>query len=152
MFCLIRQGQDYGWPDSYTLHGKAVPDPDFGKFGVHQSGFPVFEYQAHAAPLGITFYTGESFPAKFKQGLFICFHGSWNRSIPVGYKVVFVPLQKDGKAGKPRDFLWGFLQGAERIGRPVDVLTGPRGELFVSDDHAGRIFKVIYGKSADGNR
>jgi glucose/arabinose dehydrogenase len=62
----------------------------------------------------------------------------------VGYKVVFFPLLKGNKAGKPRDFLWGFLQGGERVGRPVDVLTGPHGELFVSDDHAGRIFKITY--------
>jgi glucose/arabinose dehydrogenase len=143
-FDLMEQGKDYGWPYSYSLRGKAVPDPDFGKDGVRQTGFPVFEYQAHAAPLGISFYTGEAFPKKYQQGLFICFHGSWNRSIPVGYKVVFVPLKGERKAGKPRDFLWGFLQGAEHVGRPVDVLTGPKGELFVSDDYGGRIFKVVY--------
>ena len=143
-FDLIEQNKDYGWPYSYSLRGKAVPDPDFGQYGVLQTGYPVFEYQAHAAPLGITFYTGDAFPAKFKQGLFICFHGSWNRDIPVGYKVVFVPLKGERRAGKPRDFLWGFLQGAEHIGRPVDVLTGPKGELFVSDDRWGRIFKVVY--------
>lgn len=143
-FDLIEPGKNYGWPYSYTLHGKAMPDPDLGRLGLRQTGFPVFQYQAHSAPLGITFYTGRAFPAEYHQGLFVCFHGSWNRSFPVGYKVVFVPLKGRRKAGKPRDFLWGFLRGAERIGRPVDVLTGPRGELFVSDDHGGRIFKIIY--------
>jgi len=141
---LIGQGKDYGWPYSYSLHGKAVPDPDYGSQGVRQTGFPVFEYQAHSAPLGMTFYTGEAFPKKYQQGFFICFHGSWNRSIPTGYKVVFMPLKGDRPGGKPRDFLWGFHQGPENIGRPVDVLTGPKGELFVSDDHGGRIFKVVY--------
>ncbi len=141
---LIQQGKDYGWPYSYSLPGKAVPDPDFGQYGVRQTGFPVLEYQAHSAPLGMTFYTGAAFPKKYQRGFFICFHGSWNRSIPTGYKVVFVPLKGDRPSGKPRNFLWGFLQGAEHIGRPVDVLTGPKGELFVSDDHGGRIFKVIY--------
>jgi glucose/arabinose dehydrogenase len=141
---LIQQGKDYGWPYSYSLHGKAVPDPDYGREGVRQTGFPVIEYQAHSAPLGMTFYTGDAFPKKYQQGFFICFHGSWNRSIPTGYKVVFVPLKGDRRGGKPRDFLWGFHQGAEQIGRPVDVLTGTKGELFVSDDHGGRIFKVVY--------
>ncbi len=144
---LVRQGQNYGWPNSYTDKGKAVPDPDLGRLGVRQNAFPVFEYQAHSAPLGITFYDGTVFPEKYRQGLFICFHGSWNRSIPVGYKVVFLPLDVKNKPGKPLNFLSGFLQGAERIGRPVDVITGPQGELFVSDDHGGRIFKVTYAEN-----
>ncbi len=142
-FYLLEQGKDYGWPYSYTLRGKAVPDPELGRHGVRQTGYPVFEYQAHSAPLGINFYTGTVFPEKFRNGLYICFHGSWNRTFPVGYKVVYVPLDGN-KAGKPKDFLWGFLQGEERIGRPVDLLTGPHGELFVSDDHGERIFKIVY--------
>jgi glucose/arabinose dehydrogenase len=143
-FYLVEKGKDYGWPFSYTVRGKAIPDPDFGRYGVRQNGFPVFQYQAHTAPLGLAFYQGEIFPPKYRQGLFIAFHGSWNRNIPAGYKVVFVPLKGRKKAGKPQDFLWGFLQGAERVGRPVDVLTGPHGELFVSDDYGGRIFKIAY--------
>ncbi|HUO57550.1 MAG TPA: PQQ-dependent sugar dehydrogenase [bacterium] len=140
----VEPGKHYGWPYSYSLHGKAVPDPDFGRYGVHQTGFPVFEYQAHAAPLGLTFYSGDQFPAKYQKGFFVCFHGSWNRSIPVGYKVVFVPLDPQGLAGQPVDFLWAFKHGADQVGRPVDVLTGPKGELFISDDYGGRIFRVTY--------
>jgi len=143
-FYRVEQGKHYGWPYSYTHHGKAVPDPDMGKLGLRQTGFPVLEYQAHAAPLGITFYTGQAFPAKYRKGFFAAFHGSWNRSRPVGCKVVFVPLTAKKKAGKPVDFLWGFQQGAGRLGRPVDLVTGPEGELFVSDDHGERIFRVIY--------
>jgi glucose/arabinose dehydrogenase len=146
-FYLVEPAKHYGWPYSYSLNGKTVPDPDLGKKGIRQTGQPVFEYQAHTAPLGINFYTGQAFPAKFKEGLFVCFHGSWNRSIPVGYKVVFFPLAKNKLSGKPVDFLWGFLQGPERVGRPVDVINGARGELFVSDDYAGRIFKVVYSGS-----
>ena len=112
-FDLIGQGKHYAWPDSYSLRGKAVPDPDFGRYGVRQTGFPALEYQAHSAPLGMTFYTGDAFPRKYRQGFFVCFHGSWNRSIPTGYKVVFVPLRGDRPAGKPRNFLWGFLQGPD---------------------------------------
>ena len=143
-FYLVQKGKDYGWPYSYSLAGKTIPDPDLGGKGIRQTGQPVFEYQAHSAPLGINFYTGKAFPARFKDGLFVCFHGSWNRTLPIGYKVVFFPLGKNKPAGKPVDFLWGFLQGVERVGRPVDVVNGPRGELYVSDDSGGRIFKIVY--------
>jgi glucose/arabinose dehydrogenase len=145
-FYLVEQGKDYGWPYSYSLRGKAVPDPDLGNRGIHQNGFPVFEYQAHTAPLGITFYTGTAFPKKYQSGMFICFHGSWNRSIPVGYKVVFFPfIGKTGtKVGPGQDFLGFRLKNGEKVGRPVDVLTGLHGELFISDDTGGRIFKVVY--------
>jgi len=145
-FYRVEHGKHYGWPYSYTLRGKTVPDPVLGRKGIRQTGQPVFEYQAHTAPLGINFYTGQAYPARFKEGLFVCFHGSWNRSIPVGYKVVFFPLSDGKLKGKPVDFLWGFLQGAERVGRPVDVVNGLKGELYVSDDYGGRIFKVVYAE------
>jgi glucose/arabinose dehydrogenase len=139
----VQQGKNYGWPYSYTLKGKIVPDPDLGRKGIHQTGLPAFEYQAHTAPLGLTFYSGTAFPKKYQEGLFVCFHGSWNRSTPVGYKVVFFPFA--GKKIRPgQDFLGFRLSNGEQVGRPVDVLTGTHGELFVSDDNGGRIFKVVY--------
>lgn len=145
-FYKVEEGKHYGWPYSYTHNGKIVPDPDFGNKGVRQTGMPVFEYKAHCAPLGLTFYTGNVFPEKYKNGLFVCFHGSWNRLIPVGYKVVFFPFVGKGekKVGPGWDFLGFRLKDGEQVGRPVDVLNGPRGELFVSDDTGGRIFKVVY--------
>ncbi len=145
--CLyqVEQGKHYGWPYSYGMNGKAVLDPDFGSKGSRQTGFPVLEYQAHSAPLGVAFYIGGNFPKAYHAGVFMAFHGSWNRSVPVGCKVVFVPLLEGKKAGKPQDFLWGFLEGTQRFGRPVDVLEGSAGELFVSDDSGGRIFRVSYG-------
>lgn len=143
-FYLVEGGKNYGWPYSYSLNGKTVSDPEWGRKGIRQTGQPIFEYQAHTAPLGINFYTGQVYPARFKDGLFVCFHGSWNRSIPVGYKVVFFPLEKNSLAGKPVDFLWGFLQDPERVGRPVDVVNGAKGELYVSDDYGGRIFRIVY--------
>jgi len=143
-FYRVQKGKHYGWPYSYSHKGKVVPDPDLGNKGVRQTGLPVLEYQAHSAPLGLTFYTGEAFPPAYRQGFFTAFHGSWNRSAPTGYKVVFVPIKADGTVGHPMDFLHGFLEGRSRFGRPVDVLTGPTGELFVSDDHRGRIYRVTY--------
>ena len=142
-FYRVEQGKHYGWPYSYTLKGKIVPDPDLGRKGIRQTGLPVIEYQAHCAPLGITFYTGSAFPKKYQEGLFVCFHGSWNRNIPVGYKVVFFPFNGK-KVGQGQDFLGFRLENGEQVGRPVDVLTGTHGELFVSDDNGGRIFKVVY--------
>jgi len=143
-FYEVQKGKHYGWPYSYTFRGRTIPDPEYGARGVRQTGFPVLEYQAHSAPLGLSFYTGKTFPAAYREGFFTAFHGSWNRSVPTGYKVVFVPLKSDGSAGRPVDFFHGFLKGRARFGRPVDVLTGPRGELFVSDDHGGRIFRISY--------
>jgi glucose/arabinose dehydrogenase len=143
-FYLLERGKHYGWPYSYSHRGKVVRDPDLGHKGVRQTGHPALEYQAHSAPLGLRFYTGMAFPARYQRGFFTAFHGSWNRSVPTGYKVVFVPLVGRAAVGKPEDFLDGFLKDRSRFGRPVDIVTGPRGELFVSDDHGGRIFRVAY--------
>ncbi len=139
----VEQGKDYGWPYSYTLNGKIVSDPDLGQKGVRQNGLPKVEYQAHCAPLGITFYTGTVFPPKYQKGFFVCFHGSWNRSVPSGYKVVFFPFAGT-KVGPGQDFLKFRLEDGEQVGRPVDVLTWLHGELFISDDHGHRIYKVAY--------
>lgn len=129
-FYRVQKGKHYGWPYSYSYKGKVVPDPDLGHKGIRQTGRPVLEYQAHSAPLGLTFYTGDAFPSSYRQGFFTTFHGSWNRSVPTGYKVVFVPVQVDGTIGRPIDFLQGFLEGRSRFGRPVDVLTGPQGSTL----------------------
>ncbi len=92
--------------------------------------------QAHSAPLGLAFYTGSQFPAEYHGGLFVAFHGSWNRSVPTGYKVVFIPIE-DGKPGPVQDFATGWLANGAVWGRPVDVITAPDGSLFVSDDCGG---------------
>ena len=103
---------------------------------------PALTDTAHSAPLGCTFYSGAAFPAEYRGDYFVCYHGSWNRSRPTGYRVVRVRVQ----GGKPRrieHFVDGFLpEGREPIGRPVDVLTAPDGSLLVSDDFGGRIFRV----------
>jgi glucose/arabinose dehydrogenase len=103
---------------------------------------------AHSAALGIAFYTGNRFPAKYRNGAFVALHGSWNRSVAAGYKVVFFPLT-NGKPGPLEDFLTGFLiaDGSdsttiERWGRPVGVTVTPDGALLVSDDGGNRIWKV----------
>src|SRR5690606_19114803 len=99
---------------------------------------------SHTASLGLTFYTGDAFPQKYKKGAFIGQHGSWNRSKISGYKVVFVPFQ-NGKPGKPEDFLTGFVADqtkAKVYGRPVDVTQMNDGSLLVNDDSGNIIWKV----------
>jgi glucose/arabinose dehydrogenase len=108
---------------------------------------------AHAAALGITFYTGTQFPQRYRNGVFVALHGSWNRSVASGYKVVFVPMN-NGRPGPLEDFATGFIvtdgSGGEQIsrwGRPVGVTVARDGGLLVSDDGANRIWKISAGRS-----
>jgi glucose/arabinose dehydrogenase len=139
---LVHQGDDYGWP---RCHAGRIVDPDFGGPGACDGVTrPAVEMQAHSAPLGLTFYTGDQFPAGYRGSLFVAFHGSWNRSVPTGYKVVRIPFT-DGRPGPVEDFAVGWLQADGSVwGRPVDVLTAPDGSLWVSDDGAGRIYRIFY--------
>lgn len=139
---VVKEGAHYGWP---YCTGRQVPDPDFGRpdFCARVAP-PTVEIQAHSAPLGLAFYTGGMFPAVYRGDLFVALHGSWNRSVPTGYKVIRIPLQGRGP-GTPQDFATGWLQGGRAWGRPVDVITGRDGALYVSDDRAGTISRISYG-------
>jgi glucose/arabinose dehydrogenase len=109
--------------------------------------FPEVEHVAHAADLGMTFYSGSMFPAKYRGGVFSAQHGSWNRTKPVGARVMFTPIGDDGKAGKTEAFAEGWLQDTgEYTGRPVDVAQLPDGSLLVSDDLAGAIYRISHGE------
>jgi glucose/arabinose dehydrogenase len=141
---LVRDGADYGWP---TCHSGDIVDPDLGSRGDCEGvAQPVVEMQAHSAPLGITFYDGEMFPAEYRGDLFIAFHGSWNRSVPTGYKVVRLPFEDGQPADAVEDFAVGWLDRRNNNagGRPVDVLVGPDGALYVSDDKGGYIYRISY--------
>lgn len=138
---ILKEGKDYGWPYCY---GDKIPDPDYDDpKRCADTIAPVVEIQAHSAPLGLTFYDGSMFPEDFKGDLFVAYHGSWNRTVPTGYKVVRVRI-KDGKPVEVQDFAAGWLKGNERSGRPVDVLVGSQGELYISDDFTGSIYRVTY--------
>jgi glucose/arabinose dehydrogenase len=136
-----RAGMHFGFP---YCHGGDLPDPEFGA-GHPCSDYtpPALKLPAHVAPLGMKFYTGQLFPEKYRGGLFIAEHGSWNRTVPIGYRVTFVPM-RNGRPGPEEAFCEGWLQGAEAWGRPVDVLVTPRGALLVSDDQAGVIYRITY--------
>jgi glucose/arabinose dehydrogenase len=138
----VTQGSDAGWP---RCHAARIEDPEFGKPGACDGVLePAVEMQAHSAPLGLTFYTGTQFPGTYQGDMFVAFHGSWNRSVPTGYKVVHIPMDGDEPA-PVQDFATGWLRDdGTDWGRPVDVLTGADGSLFVSDDAGGKIYRVFY--------
>jgi glucose/arabinose dehydrogenase len=107
--------------------------------------FPQAEMDAHAADLGMTFYRGKMFPAKYRGGIFVAEHGSWNRTTPIGARVMFMPIKQDGTAGKPEVFAQGWLTPTnEYLGRPVDVAQLADGSLLVSDDYAGAIYRISH--------
>jgi glucose/arabinose dehydrogenase len=107
--------------------------------------FPEVETIAHAADLGMTFYTGSMFPQKYRGGIFSAQHGSWDRSIPVGARVIFTSLKADGTADKSEPFAEGWLvPNGGYLGRPVDVAQMPDGSLLVSDDDFGAVYRITY--------
>ncbi|MFM7255520.1 MAG: PQQ-dependent sugar dehydrogenase [Betaproteobacteria bacterium] len=142
-------GQHFGfpyWNGKFKVAGsdaapdlKDMPEP---KGAI----FPEVEFPAHQAQLGMAFYTGNRFPAKYRGGVFVAAHGSWNRTKPSGAEVQFVPIGPDGKAGKMEIFASGFLDDKTGLyrGRPVDVAVMKDGSLLVSDDFAGAIYRISY--------
>jgi glucose/arabinose dehydrogenase len=141
---IVQQGDDAGWP---RCHAARIVDPEYGEAGACEGvAEPEVEMQAHTAPLGLGFYTGEQFPEAYRGDLFVALHGSWNRSVPVGYKVVRIPIE-NGQAGGVQDFAVGWLrENGSNWGRPVDVVTGADGSLFVSDDAGGVIYRIFYSE------
>lgn len=109
--------------------------------------FPQIEMDAHAADLGMTFYTGQMFPEKYRGAIFSAQHGSWNRTKPVGARVMVTYLKEDGTADKAEPFAEGWLQqDGSYMGRPMDVATLRDGSLLVSDDFVGAIYRITYGQ------
>jgi glucose/arabinose dehydrogenase len=106
---------------------------------------PQVEMAPHAADLGLMFYTGQMFPQQYRGGIFSAQHGSWNRTKPVGARIMFTPVKQDGTADKPQVFAEGWLtENGEYLGRPVDVAMLLDGSLLVSDDTAGAIYRISY--------
>lgn len=140
---IVREGGFYGWP---VCHAGRIEDPDLGFPGSCEGVLaPEIELQAHSAPLGLVFYDGSAFPAEYQGDLFVAFHGSWNRSRPTGYKVVRIPIEDGRVAGPAEDFVWGWLSAFGFVtGRPVGLAVGPDGALYISDDYAGTIYRVVY--------
>jgi glucose/arabinose dehydrogenase len=137
-------GQNFGFP---WYGGGHVRTEDY-KDSTPPAGviFPQVEFVAHAADLGMSFYTGNMFPAKYQGGIFDAEHGSWNRTVPIGARIMFTPIKDDGTAGPTEVFAEGWLTpSGEYMGRPVDVQQLKDGSLLVSDDYAGAIYRISYG-------
>ena len=162
-FHRLREGLNPGWPYTYydPVRQARMLAPEFGGDGEKRAepgkyDDPVIAFPAHWAPLQMAFYTGEQFPEKYRGGLFIAFHGSWNRAPKNqgGYKVVFVPFDE---AGLPRGDYETFADGfsgkiefastREARYRPAGVAVGPDGSLYISDSQKGRIWRVFYTRT-----
>lgn len=138
---VVRDGKFYGWPQCYLPGQK---NPEYPSANCTAVEPPAITFQAHSAPLGMTFYTGSKFPG-YQGDAFVAFHGSWNRSVPTGAKVVRVKIQ-NGQAVSSEDFVTGWqLANGSRWGRPVAPLALPDGSLLISDDNGGRVWRVTYG-------
>ena len=138
---IIKQGKHYGWPYCYESQ---IFDKNFGlNFDCSKTEAPAYTFTAHMAPLGLTFYREGRLPKRYKNSVFIAFHGSWNRSIPAGYKVVRLKLNQRGNIISHSDFITGWLgNNGLAIGRPVDIEQSPEGDLYLSDDFLGVIYKI----------
>ena len=164
---LLKSGGDYGWPECYydPFQQKLVLAPEYGGDGGKTVGIcanklaPAAAFPAHWAPNAMAHYDKKQFPARYRNGVFIAFHGSWNRApYPQGgYNVVFQPLAGDRASGNCEIFADGFAgaiktpEGA--VHRPSGLAVGPDGALYVSDDVAGRIYRIVYrGGAAGGGR
>lgn len=136
-----RAGLHFGFP---YCHGGDILDPRFGE-GRECENYrpPVQKLGPHVAPLGVKFYTGDMFPAEYRNQVFIAEHGSWNRSKKIGYRVTLVRLDGN-RAVSYEPFAFGWLQGQSVSGRPVDLVVKEDGSLLVSDDLAGKIYRISY--------
>ncbi|HYT56487.1 MAG TPA: PQQ-dependent sugar dehydrogenase [Verrucomicrobiae bacterium] len=138
-----KPGLHFGYP---YCHGGAIADDQFGgKRACSDFTPPAQKLGPHVAALGMRFYTGASFPSRYRNQIFIAEHGSWNRSTPIGYRITVVQL-KNNEPESYEIFAEGWLQGSQAWGRPVDVLVMPDGALLVSDDQGGKIYRISYGK------
>jgi len=140
----VKEGTFHGWPDCMVVRGKVMSDDSFARGGRCEAVTPpTVEIQAHSAPIGLAFYTATQFPPEYRGSLFVAYRGSWNRTVPTGYKVVRIPF-RDGKPAGVEDFVTGWLEGASAWGRPVDLIVGRDGALYLSDQGAGRIYRISH--------
>lgn len=139
---ILGDGEHFGWPYCY---GDRTPNPEYRDQAnvCRTTTPPALTIQAHSAPLGMVFYTGDQFPDEYRGDLFVALHGSWNRSERTGYSLVRVRVQ-DGRPMSYEAFATGWLADGRVSGRPVYPEVGPDGSLFLSDDGGGRIYRIRY--------
>jgi len=139
----VRRGADYGWPHCFAERRAFFPDPTLpGMGGCAASTLPSVELPPHSAPLGLAFYTGAQFPPEYAGNLFVALHGSRAGLPPAGYGVARIRF-RNGEAAGLEPFSGGWRQGERVVGRPVDLAVGRDGGLYISDDHADRVYRVM---------
>jgi glucose/arabinose dehydrogenase len=137
---ILDDGEHFGWPYCYG-EGEVSPEyPDRADF-CRETTPPALTIQAHSAPLGMVFYSGDQFPEEYRGDLFVALHGSWNRSERTGYELIRVRV-RDDRPVSYEEFATGWLSGRRVSGRPVYPEVGPDGSLFLSDDEGGRIYRI----------
>jgi glucose/arabinose dehydrogenase len=147
----LQEGKHYGWPFVYgdrklIDYKDGPPEKKLREFADKTEPMTL-GYQAHSAPIQMTFYTGDQFPAEYKNDAFVCMRGSWNRKPPAGYEVVRIRFDETGKPQKFEPFLTGFLlKGPEQFARLAGIAQAKDGSLFIGDDTNGVIYRVTYDK------
>ena len=143
----VEPGGFYGWPIAYIGPHAEPRHKDVDMAKVNSTLYPDVILGGHVGPLDLLFYTGTQFPAKYRGGMFIALHGSWNRSQRQGYKIAFIPFKDKMAAAGPEDFLSGWMLAPDKKevwGRPVGLLQMPDGSLLVSDDGGRKIWRISY--------
>ena len=139
--CAPRKGMHFGFP---YCHGIGIEDPKWGRARTcKEFTAPALELGPHVASLGMRFYTGSMFPEEYRNQIFIAEHGSWNRSVPIGYRITLVKMAGNRPVGYTV-FAEGWIRDGIVSGRPVDVQQMPDGALLVSDDRMGLIYRISY--------
>ena len=156
---LLKQGSNFGWPYCFfdLQTKKRLQNPEYGGDGKSAGDCakydrPIATFPAHNAPVGMVFYTGTRFPASYRNGAFVVFHGSWNRSpFPMdGFNIRFVPFKSELPSGEGQVFATGFagkdvVKGPnDAVYRPVGIAQAPDGSLIVTDDSKGRVWRISY--------
>ena len=155
----VKEGEFYGWPHAYNgphAEPRHAEDENFAEFYdaelhaemVAKTLYPDVLLGSHVAVLDMKFYTGTQFPEEYRGGLFMAFHGSWNRAARIGYNVTFIPFKDGRPQSGPQDFLTGWMLGSDQRevwGRPVGLLLLKDGSMLVSDDGGRKIWRVSYG-------
>ncbi|MGH8658345.1 MAG: PQQ-dependent sugar dehydrogenase [Gammaproteobacteria bacterium] len=143
----VKRGDFFGWPYAYIGPHEDPRHAGKAPAKVKQTRYPEVLLGSHVGAMDLLFYTGAQFPPHYRGGCFVALHGSWNRSRRVGYKLVFVPFKSGKPTSGPEDFLTGWMVSPDRRevwGRPVGLLELADGSLLVSDDGAGKIWRVEY--------
>lgn len=138
---IIKKDKNYGWPICYgnKKHDIKFDTNEYTDDPCIQTIPPSYEIAAHSAPLGLSFIKSTQYPDDWQGDLLVAYHGSWNRSAPIGYKVVRLVVEGNNII-KSEDFVYGFLQGTTAVARPVDLEFDKKGNLYISDDKSGYIF------------